>query len=172
MYDIDKFFRVFKFLQDKGAIIILISHLGEDGSQSLAPVAAILKKYIKNSQFIKTPILLQDTEDILDKLKSGDVVLLENIRREIGEKKNDVSFARGLSRLGQFYVNEAFSVSHREHASIIGLPKFLPCYAGLQMEKEIKELSLAFVPKHPFLFIVGGAKFETKIPLLKKFLKV
>ncbi len=159
------------YLQKKGAIVILIAHLGEDGKESLDKVALNLKKYIKNAKFIKTPVLLGETEKELSMLKAGDVVLLENIRREVGEKKNDVSFARGLSRLGDFYVNDAFSVSHREHSSIVGLPKFLPCFAGFQLEDEIKHLSLAFTPKSPFLFILGGAKFETKIPLIKKFLK-
>ena len=170
-FRIKKALPTIEYLVKKGAIVILITHLGDDGTQSLAPVAVALKKYVKNVRFIKSPVLLGETEKELDILKAGDVVLLENIRREVGEKKNDVSFARGLSRLGNFYVNDAFSVSHREHASVVGLPKFLPGFAGFQMEEEVKNLSLAFHPNHPFLFILGGAKFETKIPLIKKFLK-
>jgi phosphoglycerate kinase len=104
-------------------------------------------------------------------LKNGDVALFENLRKELGEKTNSPSFARGLSRFGEIYVNDAFSVSHRVHASIVGITKYLPSYAGFQMIEEVAHLSKAFSPKHPFLFILGGAKFDTKIPLIKKFLR-
>ena len=145
---IDKAMPTLKYLIKKGARLILISHLGENGKQSLKPVADYLKKFIKK-----------------------DITLLENIRRFSGEMKNDSKFAKQLASLGDLYVNEAFSVSHRAHASIVGPPKYLPSYAGLQLEKEIKNLEAAFKkPKHPFLFILGGAKFSTKIPLIKKFL--
>ena len=160
-----------QYLQKKGAKVILLAHIGDDGSQSLKPVALALKKYIKEAQFIDDPIHSDETEEKLSKMKDKDVVLLENIRREKGEKENSPSFGRSLSRLGEIYVNEAFSVSHRLHASIVGIPKFLPSYAGFQLLDEIKNLSKAFDPKHPFLFILGGAKFETKIPLIKRFLK-
>jgi len=86
---------------------------------------------------------------------------------------NDQVFAKKLSSLGDIYVNDAFSVSHREHASIVSLPKYLPSFAGFQLEEEVKNLSHAFKrPKHPFLFILGGAKFSTKMPLIKKYLKL
>ena len=172
-FRIKKSLPTIEYLQKKGAIVILIAHIGDDGSESLEPVVAILKKHFNNISFIKTPALLEETNILLAKAKSGDVILLENIRRETGEKKNDVSFARGLSRLGEIYVNDAFSVSHRAHASIVGLPKYLPSYAGFQLEAEVKNLSKVFEnPKHPFLFILGGAKFSTKIPLIKKYLKL
>ena len=103
--------------------------------------------------------------------KKKDIILLENLRRETGEKNNSPSFARALSRYGDVYVNDAFSVSHRPHASIIGITKYLDGYAGFQLEEEIKSLSVAFNPSHPFLFILGGAKFDTKMPLIKKFLR-
>jgi len=128
----------------------LISHLGEDGKQSLKLVANYIKKIIGKN-----------------------VVLLENIRRHAGEMKNDLNFAKKLAKLGDFYVNDAFSVCHRAHASIIGLPKYLPSYAGFQLEEEIENLSKVVKnKKHPFLFILGGAKFSTKMPLIKKYLKL
>src|ERR1035437_4693838 len=130
-----------------------------------------LKKYIKDVDFIQTPIFSNETEKRINSLKNKDIILLENLRRETGEKKNSPSFARALSRYGDIYVNDAFSVSHREHASIIGITKYLPGYAGFQMEAEVENLSKVFNPGHPFLFILGGAKFETKIPLIKKFLR-
>ncbi len=159
------------YLQKKGAKVIIISHIGDDGKESLLPVANKLKKYIKDVNFIQTPIFSNETQKILNSLKNKDIVLLENLRRETGEKKNSPSFARALSRYGDIYVNDAFSVSHREHASIVGITKYLPGYAGFQMEAEVENLSKVFNPPHPFLFILGGAKFETKIPLIKKFLR-
>lgn len=139
-----------KYLQQKGAEVILISHLGKDGTESMKPVANCLRKYIKKN-----------------------IVLLDNIRKFPGETKNDLSFAKKLSKLGDIYVNDAFSVSHRAHASITGLPKYLPSYAGFQLEEEIKNLSKVFKkPKHPFLFVLGGAKFSTKMPLIQKYLKL
>lgn len=170
-FRIQKSLPTIQYLAKKGAIVILIAHAGYDGEQSLEPIAKILQKYVKNSTFIKTSIHSSETDTLVKALKSGSVTLLENIRREVGEKKNDVSFARGLSRLGDMYVNDAFSVSHRNHASIVSLPKFLPSYAGLQLIDEMSHLSSVFEnTKHPFLFILGGAKFDTKLPLIKKYL--
>lgn len=160
-----------EFLKKKGAIIILVAHIGDDGKDSLKPVATRLKKYVTNLNFIESSIFSDETKKIINGLKNGDVVLLENLRRELGEKTNSPSFARGLSRFGDIYINDAFSVSHRVHASVVGITKYLPSYAGLQLVDEVNNLSKAFSPKHPFLFILGGAKFETKIPLIKKFLR-
>ncbi len=160
-----------EFLKKKGAIVILIAHIGDDGEKSLKPVSIRLKKFIPNLNFIETPVFSDNTKNIITGLKSGDVVLLENIRREVGEKTNSPSFARGFSRYADIYVNDAFSVSHRAHSSIVGITKCLPSYAGLQLLEEVNNLSKAFNPKHPFLFILGGSKFETKIPLIKKFLR-
>lgn len=159
------------YLHKKGAIVILLAHLGEDGTESLKPVADVLKKLVPSVHFVDTSIFSDETELLLAGLKKGSIVLLENLRREVGEKKNAPSFARALSRFGEVFVNDAFSVSHRPHASIIGITKYLPGYAGLQLEDEVKNLSRAFKPEHPFLFILGGAKFETKIPLVKKFIR-
>ncbi|MBU0611903.1 phosphoglycerate kinase [Patescibacteria group bacterium] len=149
-FRIKKALPTIKFLQKKGVKVILISHIGKDGKQSLKPVVNYLKKFIKK-----------------------DIVLFENIRRQEGETKNSSEFAKKLSKLGEIYVNDAFSVSHRNHASIVGLPKYLPSYAGFQLEEEVKNLSkITKNKKHPFLFILGGAKFSTKMPLIKKYLKL
>lgn len=160
-----------EYLQKKGAITILVAHIGEDGSKSLKPVSIRMKKYFPNIKFIESSIFSDETKKIVGTLKNGDVALFENLRKEPGEKTNSPSFARGLSRFGDIYVNDAFSVSHRVHASVVGITKYLPSYAGMQMIDEVSHLSKAFSPKHPFLFILGGAKFETKIPLIKKFLR-
>ncbi len=160
------------FLQKSGAKVIILSHLGDKGSESLVKVADQLKKLVKNFSFIDSDILSDKTENKINSLKKGEVVLLENLRREEGEKKNSPSFARALSRYGEIFVNDAFSVCHREHASVVGITKYLPSYAGFQLLIEIENLSKAFNPKHPFLFIIGGSKFDTKIPLIKKFIRL
>ena len=140
-------------LLKKGANIVLITHLGESGEDDILPVA---KHFFA-----------------LTKISKSRVIFYENIRKFPGEMKNDKTFAKKLSEMGDIYVNEAFSVSHREHASVVSLPKYLPSFAGLQLEKEIKNLShISQKPKHPFLFILSGAKFSTKMPLLKKYLRL
>ena len=98
------------------------------------------------------------------------VVLFDNIRLNPGEKACDLSFAKTLAAWGDYYVNDAFSASHRKHASIVLLPELLPHEAGFLFEKETENLSKFFKPDHPFLFILGGKKFETKEPLISRFL--
>jgi phosphoglycerate kinase len=134
-----------KFLLEAGASITAISHLS-DSRGSLAPVIKRLK------------ILLPE------------VLLLENLRQEPREEANDLAFAAELAAGHDLFVNDAFAVCHRAHASVVGVPKLLPSYAGLLVEQEVAELSRAFQPEHPFIFILGGAKLTTKIPLLEKFL--
>lgn len=169
-FRIEKVLPSIKLLQKKGAKVILISHLGK-GGESLLPVYKKLNKFIKAS-FVNTVLGIQ-TEQAVSLMKNGDVLLLENLRNDIGEKESSKIFALNLSKLGDIYVNEAFPVSHRSDASIVVLPKLLPSYAGLQLVQEIENLSHAFKnPKHPFLFILGGAKFSTKMPLIKKYLKL
>ncbi len=170
-FRIRKSISTIKYLHDKGAIVIIISHIGRDPENTLKPVFTKLKKYLPTVTFIEEPILGYETTRIIGDLKKGDIVLLENLRGDEGEVKNSPSFARGLSRYAEIYVNNAFADSHRAHASIVGLPKHLPSYAGLQLLDEIDNLSKIFQPKHPFLCILGGAKFETKVPLVKKFFR-
>jgi len=155
------------FLQKANAKVIIISHLGSN--LSMKPVADKLKKYIPNMNFLGEKILSDKTENAVNNLNNGDVVLLENLRTEESEEKNSPSFARALSRYADIYVNDAFSVCHRKHASVVGITKYLEGYAGLQLIEEVDNLSKVFNSTHPFLFILGGAKFDTKIPLIKKF---
>ncbi len=152
-FRIKKSLQTINFLVKKGAKIILITHLGKDGSESLKP---IINRFFKIFKYSKSQ-----------------VAFLDNVRKFSGETRNDLSFAKKLSKFGDIYVNDAFSVSHRAHASIVGLPRYLPSYAGFQLEEEIKNLSKAIKNiKHSFLFIAGGAKFSTKIPLIQKYLKL
>ncbi len=134
-------------------------------------MANYLCKYIKKIKFVPR-LFGRNAEKALSGMKDGDVIILENLRTNPGEEKNDKNFAKKLASRGDIYVNEAFSASHRNHASIIGLPKYLPSYAGLLFEKELKNLGKAFKPKHPFLVILGGIKFESKLGVLDRFLKI
>jgi phosphoglycerate kinase len=164
-------------LRDRGARIVILSHI-EGGSDTLRPVFEYFKSGLE-SGLLKKNYPMSFCEDCLENgpavagdLKDGEMIMFENLRLYDGEKKNDPDFSKKLADFGEIYVNDAFSVSHRAHASIVGIPKFLPGYVGLQFEKEIENLSKCFKPPRPFLFILGGAKFDTKLPLVKKFLKI
>lgn len=100
------------------------------------------------------------------------VDLLPNLRDNSGEEENSLQFAQEIASKADIFVNDAFSVSHRSHASIIGIPKILPSYAGFRFIQEYENLSKAFSPTHPFLLLLGGAKIETKLPLVEKFLSL
>ncbi len=112
-----------------------------------------------------------NVEDLRQFVPKG-AEILPDLRENAGEETNSEKFARELADKADIFVNEAFSVSHRNHASIIGVPKFLSSFAGLRFAEEVRELSKAFHPPHPFLLILGGAKFETKLPLVEKFLNI
>ena len=153
-------------LQAKGARVIILAH---KESGSLEKVAEYLTKEIQNFYFTK------DTSPKHLDMKHGDVFLLENLRLNKGEKENDQEFAKSLASLGEFYVNEAFSASHRKHASIVGVPNILgkeKSVLGPKFQNEIEKLSLVLTPKKPMFLLVGGAKFDTKLPMLEKFLNI
>jgi 3-phosphoglycerate kinase len=168
-FRIDKTMPTINYLLKKKAIVIILAHLGDDGSATLEPVAKYLGSKV---QTVFTRVKdIEGVARVIETLTPGTVLVVENIRRFDGEKTNDKVFAKSLASLGDVYINDAFSVSHRAHASLVGIPKYLPSYAGYQLQKEVEQLSKVFDPKHPFLFIIGGAKFETKLPLITKFLK-
>ena len=169
-YRIEKSLPTINFLREKGARLLLISHLDEKSGETLRPVAEYIEKYFPVK--FSDDFFGEQSLNAITELHEGEVVLFENLRNNEGEESNDKAFAKNLASLGEIYVNDAFSVSHREHASIVGLPQFLPSYAGLQMQAEIKNLVEVFHPPHPFLFILGGAKFDTKLPLIQKFLSL
>ena len=157
-------------LRSRGARLVIASHLevAEGEKATLEPVAGVLQKLGVPAVFVRDYKKAYETSETL---KDGECLLLENLRTWEGEKKNDTKFAEELASLADIYVNDAFPVSHREHASIVSVPKLIPGYAGLQFQKEVENLSRAFSPSHPFLFILGGAKFDTKMPLIRKFLQ-
>lgn len=165
-----------EYLRSRGAKIILASHLEvvEGEKATLEPVAAVLAKLGLLVKFVKDYKQVMPIMDGAgkDSIKNGECILLENLRMHEGEKANDPQFAKELASLADIYVNDAFPVCHREHASIVGVPKYIDGYVGLQVEKEVAHLSKAFSPAHPFLFVLGGAKFDTKLPLVQKFIGI
>jgi len=161
-------FETIDVILKKGGTPILLAHLG-DSSASLRPIATFLSKTYK-IVFVTHDVVDAHIHEIIAAVPKGTIILLENIRRYMQEEKNDAVFSKTLAKLGQYYVNDAFSVSHRKHATVVGIPKYLSSYAGIQLQKEIAALSAVLKnKKHPFVFILGGAKFGTKIPLLKRF---
>src|SRR3989344_9607245 len=131
-----------RFLSDRGANVVLISHIGEEGTETLAPVAQTLGKLLPRVSFSSETVGKNVREAGRDMLP-GDILVLENLRRHRGERLNDSNFARELAALADFFVQDSFDTCHRMHASIIGVPKLLPSYAGLILEEEVHELSRA-----------------------------
>lgn len=163
-YRIQKSLPIIRYLNEKGSKVILISHIETKENPTLEPVCKYLNNLGINCEFER------DYRKVMN--SSSDIILLENLRTYEGEKSNDKKFAKELASLADIYVNEAFPVSHREHASVCAITEFIPSYAGIQFSEEIEHLSSAFNPEHPFLFILGGLKFDTKLPLLEKFIGI
>ncbi|HVW71740.1 MAG TPA: phosphoglycerate kinase [Candidatus Paceibacterota bacterium] len=159
-----------KYLQEKHARVVLIGHIGEKGTETLEPVYQALKQLVPNLSFCPATTGPEARAAIRD-LSPGHAVMLENLRRDPGETGNDRAFATKLAELGDVFVEDSFDVCHREHASVVGVPKLLPSYAGLLVEEEMTELAKSLTPGHPALAIIGGAKFATKEPVLTKLLQ-
>ncbi len=170
-FRMERSLRTIDFLREKKAKTIIIAHLEDKngGNASLLPIWHYLNGYVP-VEFCSTYFTPEAVGKLLE-LKDGGVLLFENVRINEGEKKNDPEFAKKLAQMGDIYVNDAFAVSHRPHASIIGVPTLLPHYGGLLLRDEVENLSKAFYPERPFLFILGGAKFETKLPIIQKYLE-
>jgi phosphoglycerate kinase len=175
---IDATLDTINFLTKKGASVVLCAHLGRpDGevkhSLSLEPVARVLEKLNKKSvQFVPDTIGL-DRKKAVGLLKPGDIMLLENLRFHKEEENNDPAFSKALAESLDLYVNDAFSNSHRAHASMVGVAKFLPAYAGLTLQKEVENLSKLLInPKRPFVVISGGVKISDKIGFLENLIKI
>lgn len=161
------------WLQKAGARrIVLMGHRGQPkealGSLSLAPLALALNALDPSLNVLFCPFLGQKALSFFQHNPRHTIFLLENLRFDPGEQANDPSFVKNLSALGNFYVNDAFSVSHRPHGSIVGLPLLLPHAAGLLFHREITQLTrLLSHPPRPFVAVVGGSKISTKIPFIK-----
>ncbi|MFT4309488.1 MAG: phosphoglycerate kinase [Candidatus Woesearchaeota archaeon] len=155
--------------------IVIMSHYGrpkgKEKKYSLKQVSNKLSEMLKCKVLFADSITSKKTKALASKLKPKEILMLENLRYYPGEEEGDDEFARTLSGLGEVYVNDAFSASHRKHASITGVPKFLPSYEGLHFRSEHDNLLLALNPKSPSIAIIGGAKISTKIGIIKSILK-
>ncbi len=161
-------------LLDKGASVVLIGHKGRpdgkiDNALSLEPTSVLLSEMLGKEINFVYDLAGAEAQDSANKLALGSVMMLENLRFDNREESNDENFAKNLSSLGSFYVNEAFASSHREHASIVGIPKFLPSSLGIRFAKEVENLSLVFEnPARPLVILVSGIK-EDKLEYAKAF---
>lgn len=164
-----------EYLFKKNAKIIIMGHIGRPEGKvnldfSLEPVFKKLKTFFPKRKFIFIEDLY--SKEGLESVKRGEAAILENLRFYPGEETNDPNFAKILAQWGDIYVNECFSTTHRKHASFVGITKYLPSCGGLNLMQEIKALSGALnKPKFPAIAILGGAKIETKLPLIEKMSK-
>lgn len=168
---ITRFVPTLRQLSAQGAKIVVISHFGRpkgrDDSQSLKPLAPILAQQSGLTVHFADDCIGNSVVCAVRSLSAGDVLLCDNLRFHGEEEKNDAGFAQELAKLGDIYVNDAFSCAHRAHASTEALAHLLPAYAGLLMEEELKALDAALEnPARPVMAIVGGAKISTKLDLL------
>ncbi len=164
-----------RYLSDKGAKVILCSHLGRpkgpDPKLSLRPVAAALSDLLSKPVAFIPACIGPEAEAAVAALQPGEVLLLENLRFHAEEEKNDPVFARSLASLADLYVNDAFGTAHRAHASTEGVTHYLPAAAGLLLGRELEVLGQALDnPKRPFFVILGGAKVADKIPVIENLL--
>ncbi|MDW8065190.1 MAG: phosphoglycerate kinase [Anaerolineae bacterium] len=164
-----------RYLLDRGAALILMSHLGRpknpDPAFSLRPVAKRLSELLGHPVQMAPDCVGPEVEAMVASLRAGQILLLENLRFHPEEEKNDPEFARQLARLGDLCVNDAFGAAHRAHASVAAIARFIPVVAGFLMEKEIRYLSQALTnPGRPFITILGGAKISDKIGVIESLL--
>lgn len=167
-----------RYLLKKQAKIILMAHLGRPEKKleirnwklgySLRPTSNRLEELLNHKIKFIDDCIGDKVKNEVEKMQAGEIILLENLRFHKEEEENDEKFAKELASLGDIYINDGFSDSHRAHASICAITKFLPSYAGLLLEKEVRVLSSAINnPKRPATVIIGGAKAETKVPVIE-----
>ncbi len=165
-----------RFLMAHAGKVVIMSHRGrpildedKEGLSLRADTEVLSKRISRNVVFINTHNL-SEAKTLIAEAEPKSVFLLENVRFWDGEEKNDVEFAQSLAALGDYYVNDAFAVSHRENASIVAITKYIPSYGGLRLREEIMNLfSVMGRVEKPFVVVLGGAKPETKLPVLNAF---
>jgi len=174
---IEKILPTIKLLIEKEAKIIILSHIGRPKGQivngmSLEPISKKLSQYLNIEVLFNKNKINENTIFELNKISNGSIMMLENIRFNEGEETNDINFSKKISSLGDIYVNDAFSCSHRAHASIEGITKYIPSYFGLQITEEINALKkiTAEITK-PISLIIGGSKISTKIKIINNLIK-
>jgi phosphoglycerate kinase len=168
-----------RYLIDNQARVIVIAHQGRPGGEgyerryTLAPIAYALGKLLRQEVRLTHDILGKQTAADVAALADGEVLMLENLRFDAGEKTCDREFAQRLADLADIFVNDAFAAAHRSHASITGVTEFLPSYAGFLMNKELGTFDRMLAhPAHPFVAILGGSKVSDKIKVINKLIEV
>ena len=174
---IEKILPTIKLLIEKEAKIIILSHIGRPKGQivnrmSLEPISKKLSQYLNIEVLFNKNKINENTIFEINKISNGSIMMLENIRFHEGEETNNDEFSKKISTLGDIYINDAFSSSHRAHASIEGITKYLPSYFGLQITEEINALKrITSEIKKPITLIIGGSKISTKIKIIKNLIK-
>lgn len=158
-----------KYLEKVGARTIVLAHIGREETDTLFPVLEAFKTFIPMEW--GGSITDNDFADRRNAMADGEIILVENIRQDKRESVNDKKFAELIASYGEVYVNDAFDNIHRDHATMVSLPSLLPAYAGITLLNEVSHITKVMEPKIPSLFILGGAKFETKMPLLHKYME-
>jgi phosphoglycerate kinase len=166
-----------ELLLDRGAAIVLVSHLGRpdgvDPAFSMAPVRDRLAELVDAPVELAPAVTGGEVADRAEALAPRSILLLENSRFESGETKNDPALAAELAELGELYVNDAFGAAHRAHATTEGVARLLPAYAGLLLEREVEELTkVRDEPERPLVVVLGGAKVSDKVGVLERFLEI
>jgi len=167
-YRLQRALPTLRYLHEQGAKTIIVGHIGRKPEETLKPIHAELEKHLP-VQWGGT-IATDRFKEHLAVLPEGYFLLAENLRQDEREKGNDPEWAKEVADLADIYINDAFPNCHREHMSMVGLPKYLPAYAGLNLIEEIGHLQKVMKPERPSLFMIGGAKFDTKMPLVEKYL--
>jgi phosphoglycerate kinase len=167
-----------RYLVDHGARVIIASHLGRpkgepDPKYSLKPVRRTLQRLLGRNVYFAPETVGQETTESVERLIDGEVLMLENLRFNPGEKANDPAFAKQLASLADIYVNDAFGAAHRAHASTAGVAEFLPAYAGLLLAREVETLTdMLSDPARPFVAILGGSKVSDKFGVIDRLIDV
>ena len=174
---IEKIIPTIKLLLEKQAKIIIISHIGRPKGKviegmSLKPISEKLSFLLKKEVLFNKNVINENTLLEINKISNGSIMMLENIRFNKGEESNDSEFSKKISTLGDIYINDAFSCSHRPHASVEGITKHIPSYFGIQITKEINVLKkITSEIEKPISLIIGGSKISTKIKIINNLIK-
>jgi len=169
LFRLKKAIPTLRFLSEAGAKVIILTKIGRDETDTNEPVYKALKRQMPVAYVPE--IFGHMAEAAVGAMKDGEFLLLENLQQHPGEKANDPEYCAQLAQYGDLYVNDCFPSAHRESAGMVGITKMLPSFAGLQFRDEVVELGKALEPARPAFAIIGGAKFETKIPVIDLFLK-
>ena len=174
---IEKIIPTIKLLLKKEAKIIIMSHIGRPkgkvvNGMSLKPISEKLSLLLQKNVFFSEDLISENTLLEINKIQNGSILMLENIRFNKGEETNDTEFSKKISTLGDIYVNDAFSCSHRSHASVEGITRYIPSYFGLQITEEINALKkITSEIEKPISLIIGGSKISTKIKIINNLIK-